>query len=83
MHNKNTHASPTAACDGERLYVAFCHHDGVELTCLTLDGEPVWKQVVGPYTPRQYQYGYAPSPLLYKSTVIVASDYDSGDISSP
>ncbi len=76
IHNKNTHATPTVASDGERLYVSFNNHDAVQVTALDLDGKQLWQQVAGPYMPRQYKYGYGPSPLLYKSLVIIASDFD-------
>lgn len=78
IHPKNTHASATVAADGERLFVAFCHDDAIELTALALDGKQLWQKSVGPFMPRQYQYGYAPSPTIYKSLVIVAADYEGG-----
>ncbi|MEQ8791338.1 MAG: PQQ-binding-like beta-propeller repeat protein [Pirellulaceae bacterium] len=78
VHNKNTHASPTVACDGERIYASFAHHDAVHVVALTLEGQPVWQKTIGPFQPQQYKYGYAPSPLLYESLVIVAVDYDQG-----
>lgn len=77
-HKKNTHASPTIACDGHRLFAAFHHHDRVTLTALDLAGKKVWEKTVGPYVPKRYEYGYAPSPLLYDSLVIVAADYEKG-----
>ncbi|MBI1313499.1 PQQ-binding-like beta-propeller repeat protein [bacterium] len=81
IHNKNTHASPTAVSDGERVYASFLNHDGVQLVALSLEGKILWpkkQSSVGAYLPKQYRYGYAPSPLLYDGTVIVASESDSG-----
>jgi len=75
-HAKNTEATPTIACDGEKLFVTFFHHQGIELTALDLQGKPAWKKKVGGFNPRKYEYGYAPSPLLYGDTVIVAAEYD-------
>lgn len=75
-HKKNTEASPTLACDGERLFSAFYHHDKVEAVALDLDGEVKWKQTVCPFRPRTFEYGYAPSPLLYGETVIISAEYD-------
>lgn len=77
-HPKNTHATCTLACDGERLFVAFHHDAEVTLTALDLNGKPVWEKVVGDYDPRKYEYGYAPSPVLYDGLVIVAGDYEKG-----
>jgi len=76
IHKKNTHASPTVVSDGERLFAAFNNRDSVLLTALTLDGEQAWQITAGPYLPRKYKFGYAPSPLVYKNTVIVASEYE-------
>ena len=75
-HAKNTEATPTIACDGERLFVTFFHHEGIELTTLDLQGKPLWKKRVGAFNPRKYEYGYAPSPLLYRDVVIVAAEWD-------
>lgn len=77
-HAKNTHATSTVACDGERLFVAFHHHRKVTLHAVDLDGKEVWSKEVGPYNPLKYEYGYAPSPVLYGETVIVAADVDQG-----
>lgn len=77
-HNKNTHASPTIACNGRLLFASFVHHDAVHLFALDMDGNELWKQKLGSFAPQKYQYGYAPSPTLYGSNVIVAADTDVG-----
>jgi len=76
IHGKNTHASPTLACDGQRLFAVFNNHDRAQLTALDLDGKRLWQIDAAPFRPDRYKYGYAPSPLVYKNTVIVAADYD-------
>lgn len=78
IHPKNTHASPTPACDGRHVFAVFHRADGVHLAALDLDGRIVWNKEVGGYVPRAYRYGYAPSPLLYRDAVIVTSDYEDG-----
>lgn len=75
-HPKNTEASPTLACDGEKIFAAVYHHDKVELSALDLEGKIVWRADLGRYRPRQYEYGYAASPVLYRDLVIVAAEYD-------
>ncbi len=75
MHAKSSHASCTVACDGERLFVAFVNHDKVHVTALDLDGEVLWQEVAGDFSSR---FGYAPSPTIYKSSVVVAADHDEG-----
>lgn len=77
-HTKNTHASPTVACDGERLFIAFHHHAQLTLAAIDLAGKIEWKKEIGPFNPKIYEYGYAPSPLIYESTVIIAADYEKG-----
>jgi outer membrane protein assembly factor BamB len=75
-HPKNTHATPTLACDGERLFAAFFHHQAIHVTALDLNGKIVWQKNAGAFNPRKYEYGYAPSPVLYRGTVIIAGEYD-------
>ncbi|HEV7224399.1 MAG TPA: PQQ-binding-like beta-propeller repeat protein [Pirellulales bacterium] len=76
IHPKNTHATSTIACDGQRLFVTFFNHEAIQTAALGLDGKLAWEQVAGPFNPRLFQYGYGPSPTLYDETVIVAAEYD-------
>lgn len=76
IHNRNTHASPTAACDGERVFITFFHHDTLQTTALDLDGKQLWQKTVSPFRYKRYEYGYAASPVLYKNVVIVAGESD-------
>ncbi len=75
-HAKNTEATPTIASDGISLFVTYYHHDAVHLISLSMEGEQLWAQRIDRFLPKMYEYGYAPSPLLYKDTVIVAYEYD-------
>jgi len=75
-HPKNTEASPTMASDGERLFVTFYHHDQIQATALDFNGKKLWQEKVASFNPQTFQYGYAPSPLIYKQSVIIASEYD-------
>jgi outer membrane protein assembly factor BamB len=76
IHGKNTHASPTIACDGQKLFVTFFHHETIQLTALDLEGKQLWQIAAGPFDPQRYEYGYAPSPVVYRGSVIVAAEYD-------
>jgi len=78
IHNKNTHASQTVACDGERLFITFFNNNRIELTALDLNGEQQWQKEVAPFRPKAYQYGYAASPLIHGKNVIVVGDSDTG-----
>ncbi len=75
-HPKNTEASMTMASDGERLYLTLFHHEAVWALALTLDGERVWEEKIDRFNPKMYEYGYAPSPVLYGVDLIVAYEYD-------
>ncbi len=75
-HPKNTEASPSIACDGERLYVSVFHHLAVWGVALNLNGEQVWASKLGDFNPKMYEYGYAPSPTLYGGNVIFVLEYD-------
>ena len=71
IHNKNTHASATVACDGQRLFVSFYRDQTISHACLDLDGAIVWQKDLTRFVP-EYPFGYAASPLLYRDLVIVA-----------
>lgn len=77
-HPKNTHASTTVASDGKYLFAVFHHHDELTLHALDFEGHEVWKRDIGRYAPRRYEYGYAPSPLLMGSLIVIAADYEEG-----
>jgi hypothetical protein len=71
IHPNNTHATPTIASDGRQLIATFFHHESVQGKWLDFDGKVLRRQTLGPFNPRRYDYGYVPSPLLYKLTFIV------------
>lgn len=75
-HPKNTEASPTLASDGELVFATFYHHEQAEVIALDLTGKIVWRQAAGPFHPKRYEYGYAPSPVLYKNLLIIATEHD-------
>lgn len=75
MHSNSTHANGTIACDGERLFIAFLHHDAVWAYALDPDGALLWEQKLGAFAS---EFGYAPSPVVYKSLLIVAADNKGG-----
>lgn len=76
IHQKNTHASATACSDGAQIYATFNHHNKIEAVALDMKGKIVWRQDVGGFLPKQYEYGYAASPTLYNNTLIVSGDCD-------
>ena len=67
-HGKNSHASPTPLCDGERLYVHF-GHEGT--ACLSLDGKILWKSQEISYAP---VHGNGGSPILTGNALVFSCD---------
>ncbi|WP_246114701.1 PQQ-binding-like beta-propeller repeat protein [Rubripirellula tenax] len=75
VHKKATNANSTIASDGKRLYVTFFNSQSIFATALDMNGEEVWQTKVGMFVSR---FGYAPSPILYQSLVIVSADNSGG-----
>ncbi|MCC6511459.1 MAG: PQQ-binding-like beta-propeller repeat protein [Pirellulaceae bacterium] len=75
-HSKNTEASPTIACDGQHIIAVFFHHRGIHVTALDLQGKTLWEKRIGDFNPKRYEYGYAPSPVMYRQTVIIVAEHD-------
>jgi outer membrane protein assembly factor BamB len=70
-HQKNGHASATAATDGSRVYASF----GSTLVAVDFAGKVVWNQDLGSIG---NYHGPAGSPLLYKDRLIVYQDQYAG-----
>lgn len=77
IHAKNSAATPTAASDGEAIYVVFHNAGRVVLTALDLAGGRLWQKDTGPYE-CDYGFGYAPSPALHRGRLIVAAEFTEG-----
>jgi hypothetical protein len=75
LHNKSTNANSTLASDGKYLFVALLNQSKVIVTALDLNGRHVWQREAGAFAPK---FGYAPSPILYRSLVIIAADNQGG-----
>jgi outer membrane protein assembly factor BamB len=67
-HDKNGHASATAATDGQRIYVSFGPRG---LFAFDFDGKIVWQRDLGAM---EAYHGAAGSPLLYKDRIILYQD---------
>ena len=68
VHSKNSHASPSAVLEGERVYVHFGDNG---TACLSSDGKVLWRN-----NELKYAHGHGPagSPVLYKDLLIVNCD---------
>lgn len=76
IHPKNTHASQTPACDGERIFVNYYASNAILLFAYDLKGKKLWEAKAGPYTPVKYQFGYGSSPCIAGDHVVVAGEND-------
>ncbi|TWT80882.1 outer membrane biogenesis protein BamB [Planctomycetes bacterium CA13] len=76
IHSKNSHASPSPAFDGERIFVSFHTDDAIWLTALATDGRQQWRKKVSEFKPERFQFGYGASPIVEGNLVIVAAEYD-------
>lgn len=74
IHPKNTHASPSVACDGQRVFAVFNHSGGVFAYALDLDGQLLWSRRVGSFRPTQYEFGFGQSPVIWDGKLIVAGE---------
>jgi len=74
-HGKNTHASPTPACDGRRIYLPLANSGSLWLSAVDLDGNLAWQLDLGPFEAR---HGYGSSPAIWGPLVIVLSDNSEG-----
>ena len=72
-HNnkKNSFASGSVSCDGEKLYVSFFRDLKVITSALDLEGKRIWEHTFEGFRSHQ---GFGCSPLLYKDMAIIAID---------
>lgn len=75
-HFKATQANSTPVTDGKHLVVVF---PTVGIACLDLEGAIEWQHNLGPLNAGAFndpgiQWGFASSPILYDSTVILQVD---------
>ena len=75
VHRKATNANGTIASDGKSLYIAMLNAGSITATAVNLSGKILWQREVGKFVSK---FGYAPSPVLYKSLVLVAADNSGG-----
>lgn len=79
IHPNNSHASPSMAYDGERLFACFYTDDSIVLTALSPDGSQQWQTRVCEFKPSSFEFGYGASPIIEDDLVIVAAEYDGRD----
>ena len=75
VHQENTQASTTLACDGERLYTLFLNDRHIWASAMDLDGKVLWKKSIGGFSSK---FGFSSSPALYQSMLLIAADHQQG-----
>jgi outer membrane protein assembly factor BamB len=75
IHERNSQATPTIACDGERIFTTLMHNEQIWLSALSLKGEILWQKKAHDYTSH---WGYSTSPAIYENMVIVSADHKEG-----
>jgi outer membrane protein assembly factor BamB len=76
-HANSSAASSTVACNGQQLFISFLNQGAVHTTSLNLQGKILWQTKVCDYLVHQ---GYAASPVLHESLVLVAADHRGGGV---
>lgn len=76
-HANSSAASSTLACDGRRLFISFLNAGAVWTTALAMDGKVLWQQKICDFVTHQ---GYAASPVLHGSLVLIAADHKGGGV---
>ncbi len=70
-------ASASVTYDGNQLFINFLNSAAVYTTALDLSGKQLWQQKICDYVIHQ---GYASSPVVHESIVIVAADHKGGGV---
>jgi len=70
-------ASPSVTYDGDQLFINFLNSGAVYTTALDLSGKKLWQQKICDYVIHQ---GYAASPVIHDSLVIVSADHKGGGV---
>lgn len=76
-HANSSAASSTVTCDGTRLFISFLNAGAVQTTSLDLDGRVLWQKKICDFVTHQ---GFASSPALHESLVLVSADHRGGGV---
>lgn len=74
-NEKASWASSTPACDGQLIFASFYSDNAIYVTALDREGSQVWQKKLSDYIVHQ---GYAASPAIFGTTVIVSADHKGG-----
>ncbi len=69
-HPRNSYASETPICDGERVYAYFAN---IGMFCYDLKGKPIWEKRFDSYPMRDH-WNTGASPVLHKDRLFIVND---------
>ncbi|MDA0346978.1 MAG: PQQ-binding-like beta-propeller repeat protein [Verrucomicrobia bacterium] len=75
IHDRNSQATPTIACDGKRIFATFMYNEQIWLSALNINGEILWQKKASEFSSH---WGYSTSPAIYNNLVIVSADHKNG-----
>jgi outer membrane protein assembly factor BamB len=75
LNEKNTLASSTPACDGERVVTNFLNAGAIYTTAVDYSGKRLWQTKISECVLHE---GYSSSPAIYQSLVFVTADSEAG-----
>lgn len=71
IHQKNTHASATPACDGTSVYTCCIHQGELWVSSVSSTGQIEWQIAAGPYSS---EWGFGSSPVYWRGRLFVLAD---------
>lgn len=74
-HKRNTQATSSVACDGEKVFALFMNAGAIQLCALSLEGAELWRKELGKF---KSHWGYSASPILHGKEILVAADHADG-----
>jgi|TARA_B100000809_G_scaffold223878_1_gene233658 outer membrane protein assembly factor BamB len=74
-HSLNSYASGTPASDGKRVFVLFTTDEDTVVRAYDFAGKRLWQTDIGKFY-NQHGHGCGTSPIVWRDTVIVASQHD-------
>ena len=69
-HPRNSYASETPICDGQRVYAYFAD---IGVFCFGMDGKPLWEKRWDSY-PTRGGWGTGSSPVLHNDRLLIVND---------
>ena len=73
IHPKNTHASPSLACDGKHVFAQFNNNGQNQVAALDFEGNILWKRHVAKFK-TTYPFGSGSTPIIHDDLLYVPNE---------